>query len=67
MRIICKRVGDSIHDRSPNVDTIQISKINEKKKKIYIYISVLFGKNIPAKCRHSGIAINPVWALCMPL
>ena len=38
MRIICKRVGDSIHDRSPNVDTIQISKTNEKKK-IHIYMS----------------------------
>jgi len=33
MRIICKRVGDSIYDRSPNVDTIQISKTNEKKEK----------------------------------
>ena len=41
MRIICKTVGDSIHDRSPNVETIQISKTNEKKKKyIYIYISL---------------------------
>ena len=40
MRIICKRVGDSIHGRSPNVDTIQISKTNEKKKYIYIYIYI---------------------------
>ena len=49
MRIICKRVGDSIHDRSPNVDTIQISKTNEEKikkikkikKYIYIYIHIV--------------------------
>ena len=30
------------------------------------YSTVVFGKNITAKCRHSAIAINPVLTLCLP-